>query len=305
MLLKPGKTCDEGITFFEDMQWGGLNDCQNAIPPLNAPDFAQKMSIAMLRYTEWTAAAVKQIREVVDDPAIAARMRGETYWIILGSAPASPRTGSMLHAELQELSTFFVDCANELRAQKERFRGHSGRSLVLDTNDFLHYQRFDRIPWTRLYGRSTRIVIPHVVVDEIDAKSYSEGEKFAKRARGVYRVLEGYLDHIDASGFATLPDGATLEILADEPGHRRVENNDDEIVARAAFLQQAIWPNTITVITRDIGMRTRARTRRLKAEKLDDKYLIPQDDLSASDLDAAVAGIEPAPSVPDQEKPVE
>jgi predicted ribonuclease YlaK len=81
-------------------------------------------------------------------------------------------------------------------------------------------------------------------------------------------------------------------------------NNDDEVVARAAFLQQAIAPHAVTVITRDIGMRTRARTRLLKAEKLDDKYLIPEDHLGTADLDATVASIDlsvPSGAQPSQE----
>ncbi len=32
MLLMPGKTCDDGIKFFDNMQWGVLNDRRNAIP---------------------------------------------------------------------------------------------------------------------------------------------------------------------------------------------------------------------------------------------------------------------------------
>lgn len=104
-------------------------------------------------------------------------------------------------------------------------------------------------------------------------------------------MLEGYLDEIDESGSAGLSDGARLEILADELGHQRLPNNNDEIVARAAFLQQAIFPGVVTVISRDIGMMTRARTRQLKAEKLSDKYLIPADSPSTTDLDAAVADI--------------
>ncbi len=55
MLLMPGKTCDDGIKFFDNMQWGGLNDRWNAIPHVGSPDFAQMMNIAMLKYTEWTA----------------------------------------------------------------------------------------------------------------------------------------------------------------------------------------------------------------------------------------------------------
>jgi rRNA-processing protein FCF1 len=292
MLLKPGKTCDDGIKFFTDMQWGGVNDCRNAIPNPAGGHFSTEMNSAILKYTEWTDSAAKQVREVVDDPEVAGRIRSETYYVLMASDLTSLRTISMFHTELQELSTFFMDCANQLRAQKELFKGHTGRSLVLDTNDFLHYQRFDKISWASLYGDAARLLIPHVVVDEIDTKSYGVGTKIARRARGVYRVLEGYLDQIDADGYATLADGTTLEILADEPGHRRMPNNDDEVVARAAFVQQAIAPSKVTVITRDIGMRTRARTRLLNAEKLSDKYLIPEDQLAAGELDSAVTSIE-------------
>jgi rRNA-processing protein FCF1 len=228
----------------------------------------------------------------VENPIIAARLRGATYFVIIASSTTEPRTIAMLHVELQELSSYFMECANGLRAEKERFRDHVGRSLVLDTNSFLHYQRFDKIPWIADYGTGARLVIPHVVVDEIDTKSYSEGEKIRRRARAVYRVLEGYMDQIDRSKFARLPDGTILEILADDPGHPRLPNNDDEIVARSSFLQQAIAPQKVTVISRDLGMRTRARMRQLEAEKLKDKYLSGEG-LSAASLDADLASIDP------------
>ena len=46
MLLMPGKTCDDGIKFFDNMQWGGLNDRRNAIPHVGSADFAQMMNPA-------------------------------------------------------------------------------------------------------------------------------------------------------------------------------------------------------------------------------------------------------------------
>jgi predicted ribonuclease YlaK len=53
---------------------------------------------------------------------------------------------------------------------------------------------------------------------------------------------------------------------------RPSSNSDDEIVARAAFFQQTVYPSNVMVITGDIGMRTRARTRQLRAEKLGDNF---------------------------------
>lgn len=292
MLLKPGVTCDQAIKFLEDQQWGGLNSTQNEIPHSGASDYSVRMSTAMRKYDEWTNAVAKEMLAVFADRAIAGRLRSEKYALILSADPASPRTAQLMYAEFSELRTAFMDMANELRMTKEQYSHHRGQSLVLDTNDLLHYQRFDKIPWAKLYGSGTCVVIPHVVVDEIDRKSFSESEKIQTRARGVYRVLEQMLDQMDSAGFVSLAEGCTMEILADESGHQRLPNNDDEVVARAAFLQQAIAPRNVAVITRDIGMRTRARVWKLRATKLPDKYLIPSDKLSTADLDAAISSIE-------------
>ncbi|MFD3930056.1 PIN domain-containing protein [Streptomyces sp. NPDC058614] len=182
----------------------------------------------------------------------------------------------LLGMELSEHGYFTVDAPNELHELQARFQRHRGRTLVLDCNDLLHHQRFDKIPWARLYGAGVVLVLPHVIVDEIDTTAYNNAsDKMRTRARGVYRLLEQLQDEIDDNGYADLKDGATLEILADDLGHQRVNNN--ETVARAAYLQQALDPGEVTVITRDIGMRARARTWKLTAEPLPPKYLIPSD----------------------------
>lgn len=189
-----------------------------------------------------------------------------------------------MHSELSNLAKAFMYAANELRTLQARFAGRSGRCLVLDSNDFLHYERFDNIPWSTIYRKDAWVVIPHVVLDEIDRKSYEEGSKTRKRARGAYKLLEGLFNHIDNEGYTTLRDGSSCLIMADDQGHRRMPNNDDEIVARAAFLQQALSPGQVTIITRDIGMRARAMAQRLRAESLPEKYLLSGDGLSSAEL---------------------
>ncbi|MEU0948515.1 PIN domain-containing protein [Streptomyces canus] len=134
------------------------------------------------------------------------------------------------------------------------------RTVVLDTNDLLHYMRFDKIPWQRIYGAGTSVMIPHVVIDEIDKKSYdTNATGVRKRARAVFALLEGVLTQIEAGGQAVVNNGETvIDVLRDEPGHLRLPNNDDEIVARACYLQQAIAPTPVTVVTGDNRMRARA-----------------------------------------------
>jgi rRNA-processing protein FCF1 len=291
MLLRPGKTIDEAIKLLDDISQGGLNDVSNRIPHIGSPSFDQLMTPAVLAYERWTASAQRELRTVFRDGPVVDRLRAEKYWLIVGSTTASSRTATMLHTELSELRSYFNDAANDLRAIKAEFSQTS--RWVLDTNDLLHYYRLDTIPWTSIYGKGAHIMLPHVVIDEIDSKSYSAGQSIQKRARGVYRMLERLLEQAGTGGRTILNDGTAFEILADNPDEPRLPNNDDEIVARAVALQQVVYPGQVTIVTRDIGMRARALAQGLRASKIPDKYLIREENLSTADLEMALTAISP------------
>jgi rRNA-processing protein FCF1 len=289
MLLRPGKSCDDAIKLLDAIAQGEMNNTRNAIPTVGSPGYAQLMQSAIVKYEAWARDTIRTLGEVFAELDLPGRIRGEKYWLIVGSDVSSPRTASLMHTEFSDLAIEFLHVAKELRQQCARYADRTGRCLVLDTNDLLHYQRFDNIPWAHLYKRDAWVVIPHVVLDEIDRKSYEAGGKVHTRARGVYKILEGLLTDSDDKGYANLSDGTPCLILVDDPGHRRESNNDEEIVSRASFLQQALHPGQVTIITRDLGMRARAKARSLKAESLPEKYLIPTDGLMAADLMANLA----------------
>ncbi|MFF3940357.1 hypothetical protein [Streptomyces phaeofaciens] len=69
---------------------------------------------------------------------------------------------------------------------------------------------------------------------------------------------------------------------------RLLSNKDDDAVARVTYLQQALAPGQVTVVTRDFGMRTRPRIWKLKAAAVPEKPLIPADKLSSADLGQVV-----------------
>ena len=106
-------------------------------------------------------------------------------------------------------------------------------------------------------------------------------------------MLERLLEQADQNARTTLKDGTVFEILADNSDEPRLPNNDNEIVARAVALQQAVHPGQVTIVTRDIGMRVRALAQELKVAKMPDKYLIREDKLSTADLEAALTAITP------------
>ncbi|TDT97257.1 PIN domain-containing protein [Streptomyces sp. 846.5] len=244
-------------------------------------------------YDEWTAKTARELAEIFADPAVPARLRGERYSHIVHSTLSPYRTALLLHWELDELATYFMQLQNQMRQTVEDYRSYRQRVLVVDANTLLHCQRFDKIPWSRVCGKGpATLVIPHVVVEEIDTKSYSEGsEKIRKRARAVYELLGDVLKGLAAEGPFALHDGTEVQVLRDEMGHRRLPNNDDEIVARAAHLQQAIAPRSVTVITRDNGMRAKTMTWGLPWDFPPDKYLIPEDGFGAKHREANLATI--------------
>ncbi|UQA34778.1 PIN domain-containing protein [Streptomyces sp. HNA39] len=302
MLLRPGVTCEKAIRVLDDLVQGGLNDVRNSVPYFAEPMLAgvepsklagPDLVVTLRQYTEWTATSARQLADVFADPAVPARLRGEHYRHIVHSPLTPYRTALLLQWELDELATYFMELQNRMRQTVEDYRIYRQRVLVVDANTLLHCQRFDKIPWSRVCGKGpATLVIPHVVVEEIDTKSYSEGsEKIRKRARGIYELLGDVLKGLSTEGRFELHDGTEVQVLRDELGHRRLPNNDDEAVARAAHLQQAIAPRQITVITRDNGMRGKAMTWCLPWGFPPDKYLIPEDGFGAKHREANLASI--------------
>jgi hypothetical protein len=271
--LRLGRTCDEAIKYLDGIPAGSLNNTRNTVPHKGATGFDALIRAAAAYYERWVDTTARELQEIFVSSNLESSIRSDRYWAIVTTDPSSPHLASMILAELNDLTNSFLNAANELRALKDRYKNADGRCLVLDTNDFLHYQRIDRLPWIRTYGKSARVVIPHVVLDEIDGKSYQLSSAVHDRARGIYRMLEALLDRIDSGGFVPLEDGTPCMFLLDEPGHRRANNNDEEIVSRAGYLQQYLSPGAVSVLTRDLGMRGRAQSWRLKAEKLPDNFL--------------------------------
>ncbi|MFB8085034.1 PIN domain-containing protein [Streptomyces sp. NPDC055992] len=159
--------------------------------------------------------------------------------------------------------------------------------------------RFDKVPWQKVFGKGTVVVVPHVVVDEIDTKSYQTGDKkISRRARGVFRLLERVLEA--GPGEAIADDGTCVFIADDEPGHARLAVPDDELVASAMRLHQAVAPAEVVVVSRDIGVRTRARASGLPARPLPDAYLIEGGELRRQELEQAAAELVPGAGIPQQ-----
>ncbi|MCX4625009.1 PIN domain-containing protein [Streptomyces albogriseolus] len=284
---------------------GSLNDVSIQIPHMmkTGADAEAEMRAVRKRYDEWTWKAAEELNRRFSDREIAGQLRAGRYRAILTAPLGEARL--MLYAEIAELQDYFRSLANQLRAMQERYgRGGAVRYVVLDTNTTLHFTRFDKILWQKVFGKGTALVVPHVVVDEIDTKSYQTGDKkISRRARGVFRLLESVLEAGPEEAIAE--DGTPVFIMTDEPGHARLAVPDDELVASALRLYQAVAPAEVVVVSRDIGVRTRARAWGLPARPLPDKYLIEGGELRRRELEQAAAELVPGGGVSEQPEPPE
>jgi hypothetical protein len=89
---------------------------------------------------------------------------------------------------------------------------------VLDTNVLLHYQRIDQVDWGKVVKDSPmRLVVPHIVLDELDDKRYLGSDKIKERARSAIVPFDQRREQLEGQGYAKLPVGdATVEYLVDE-----------------------------------------------------------------------------------------
>jgi predicted ribonuclease YlaK len=83
-----------------------------------------------------------------------------------------------------------------------------------------------------------RLVVPLLVLDELDDKTFSANNRLSKRADKVLREFDRFMDQVVESGTAEIRPTVTLEVLLDEDDHRRRTNADTELLDRAEFLYQ-------------------------------------------------------------------
>lgn len=181
----------------------------------------------------------------------------------------------MISAEVSAHADRFKRLAEELELARTLFQ-REGICLVPDTSFFIeHDKKLEDINFHDLTERSAppvRVLIPMIVVDELDGLKRSSSRTVRWRAGYTLAVIDRVIDSPPAPGIFALrqaipPRGeVTLQIVFDPPGHQRMAINDDEIVDRALACERFV--DDLTVITYDTGQSQRARAAGLKVKKL-------------------------------------
>jgi rRNA-processing protein FCF1 len=229
-----------------------------------------------VQYLVWADACEDRLRGVFVEPDFwrgftprgTSTSTGTTKAMTGGSTPTCPSptlAGQEAAAQLAYLRSL-AHQTEQLRALAER----PGRVLVYDTNRLMHYQPPGKISWKSVaMAGSVRLVVPLVVVDELDRKQHEGSDAMSRRARKALRALEQLLDGGQPGRAAPVPGCAnvSIDLLMDEDGHTRVAPADDEIIERSVLVAQ-ITRESVTVVTADTGMRLRPRTAGLQTLKL-------------------------------------
>ena len=243
------------------------------------------LRIKLNAYLNWVYEAQTRLRMIFSDTDLEDSLLARAYWhVSMNSVPPSPELGRLVNEELifqagspgipNDQGGRLGEAEDRLR-QWMRLADRVGRICVLDTNALLHYTRFDRLPWPERIGqRAVRLIIPLIVVDELDNKKYARREEFQQRARELLTVIDSY-ESAAPDAYVHLSKDVTFEILPDEQGHFRAASTDQEILERCEFLAQ-VTESPTTLVTGDSGVRINARARGIEVVKLTEVDLLPK-----------------------------
>lgn len=206
-----------------------------------------------------------------DDDGAAQGLYGEHYKLIRDMTASTPRPSPLINDEAGRQVRALESLKGKVAAL-EALRSREGQIAVLDTNVLMHYQRPDEIAWAEVLGvAQVRIILPVIVIDELDNKKYTGSDRMSRRASLAIAALRQHSASLRPGSAATLPDGTTLEVFLDEPGHVRMANPDEELRGRCMLLQRAIG-RPVTIVTGDLGMQLRADAHGLSHAQMPDKY---------------------------------
>jgi rRNA-processing protein FCF1 len=208
-------------------------------------------------YVRWAADTERALTEVFVRRDVEAFLYTPRYWEIWRTSEPPDDFPRLFFGEVEARVAELDELIEQLKSLHRRIAGHEGRILVPDTNVFLHCTFFRDAPWRDLTeGQHARVVVPLLVLEQLDRNKTARSQRVAERARAVLRALEdlGVAD----DGPVELLGRGTIEILVDEPRHIRAPVDDEEIVEVVRYLGQTAGAPAL-LVTGDLGMLVRAR----------------------------------------------
>jgi rRNA-processing protein FCF1 len=222
------------------------------------------------QYLMWVEATEGQLSNFTDDPDALAMLQTTAYWEIHQLIPTSPRPIPLIDSETRRQIANLERLRDDLSRRLERSRAASGHITVVDTNALLHYHLPDSIDWPAVVGEANvRLVLPLRVIEELDAKKYTESEKIRRKARELLPKLRSF---VGSGGTPkAVRDDTTIEVFI-EPGPRSRPSDADTEILETAHELHRLSGKAVTIATADTGMALRGETEGIPTVSMPDKY---------------------------------
>jgi hypothetical protein len=224
-------------------------------------------------WLKWWARADMAVRELFADDELLiplARSAAEIRALEL-VAPAYEAPSLSYIVRERDVWVERFEGASQRMALLSNFVMRPGRIAVLDTSAFHEFDRFwiadwatcvqAEPPYAPVAGLPIRLVVPLVVVEELDAQKIHPNGKVRQVARDILKHLRA-LERVSNDAVADvlrLDERVTVEILLDDPAHIRLPVNDAEIIDRAVYLR-SLFPESrrLILVSGDVSMQFRA-----------------------------------------------
>ncbi|SHG13442.1 PIN domain-containing protein [Jatrophihabitans endophyticus] len=235
------------------------------------------------QYLSWAAEAERQLRPVMAVENLDRVLLTRRYWATHANPSYSPANVRAVQEEVRTRERLFEEMAKAVLDERRRWASAEPEVafVVADTNVHLHHpSAWEAIHWRAVVGWQNRsralirLVLPMLVVDELDNAKWKNNDKIRSRARTTLKKIYGEFGSDPTTTWemraADLDFGAVrANLLVDEPTHQRLERADDELVDRALmlsdFMEQSVMGNRLVYfVSYDTGAALRARSAGLR-----------------------------------------
>jgi rRNA-processing protein FCF1 len=169
--------------------------------------------------------------------------------------------------------------------------------VVVDTNTFLHYVSLDQVDWNELFpAQNVVLVISSPVIRELNNhKDTPRNSKVRERATAAFRKIDAWADSAPP---VTLRDGVEVRFRFNDSGIEFAAHNlvrhiaDDHLIATLIELKVEASPTPVVLLTRDTGLKHKAKAHGFSVKSLPDSAMLPDevlpDEKKIKELEALV-----------------
>jgi rRNA-processing protein FCF1 len=211
---------------------------------------------------DWVELAEIRLREYFEHADVVDELHTVRFWHLMAMADVDGAYfpfSQQLQLEAKAQASRLGSVRREVADVQQTFSvDRDGALAVVDSNALIHGQWFEDVNWSTVVGaKSVKVVLPHAVIDELDDLSHHHDDRVSERAQRVLKRLRVLRAGMPAHEPVSIGHHATIQVLLDPCEHRRLPNNDAEIIERALFLDR-LASGRLVVMTSDNGMDLRA-----------------------------------------------